>query len=139
MVQLHGISRKGDSELDGMNHRWHWPGSRWWHIDLHAHSPASGDFNRPNPHEKDGLGWVEAAARAKLDAIAITRAATCPVARSFAVTTRGHFTSPIGSPPRPSQSWRPGMVIARFAHPQHRRHHAELGARGKSSFTGPNP
>ena len=51
---------------------WSWPGSRWWRVDLHAHSSASRDFSRPNGGEPDWTAWVEAAARAGLDAIAIT-------------------------------------------------------------------
>ena len=53
-----------------MNHEW--PGSRWWRVDLHAHSPESGDFEQPTGQKRDWSGWVKAAARADLDAIAIT-------------------------------------------------------------------
>ena len=53
-----------------MNHEW--PGSRWWRVDLHAHSPESGDFEQPTGQQRDWSGWIKAAARADLDAIAIT-------------------------------------------------------------------
>lgn len=49
-----------------------WSGSRWWRVDLHAHSPASKDFRRENEDEKDWSGWVAAAVGAGLDAVAIT-------------------------------------------------------------------
>ena len=41
-------------------------------MDLHAHSPESGDFDQPTGQKRDWSGWVVAAARADLDAIAIT-------------------------------------------------------------------
>ena len=49
-----------------------WPGSRWWRVDLHAHSPESKDFRSESDGEKDWEGWITAAAEAGLDAIAIT-------------------------------------------------------------------
>ena len=56
-----------------MSTSWNWPGSRWWRIDLHTHSPASHDFkpeaDRTNP---DWPQWVEAVRDAGLDAAAIT-------------------------------------------------------------------
>lgn len=55
-----------------MNQEWDWPGSRWWRMDLHAHTPASGDFDRPGDERGNWPDWIEAAARANLDAIAIT-------------------------------------------------------------------
>ena len=58
--------------MDRLGTEWSWPGSRWWRVDLHAHSWASGDFSRPDGGEPDWTAWVEAAARAGLDAIAIT-------------------------------------------------------------------
>lgn len=58
--------------MDPMNLAWDWPGSRWWRVDLHAHSPASGDFRRDDPEHADWSRWVRAAAHAALDAIAIT-------------------------------------------------------------------
>ena len=55
-----------------MNQEWDWPGSRWWRVDLHARTPASGDFDRPGDERRNWPDWIEAAARAKLDAVAIT-------------------------------------------------------------------
>jgi len=56
-----------------MSTAWNWPGSRWWRIDLHTHSPASHDFkpeaDRTNP---DWPRWVKAVRDAGLDAAAIT-------------------------------------------------------------------
>ena len=49
-----------------------WPGSRWWRVDLHAHSPESKDFRRENDDGKDWSGWITAAVEACLDAVAIT-------------------------------------------------------------------
>lgn len=55
-----------------MDRNQEWPGSRWWRVDLHAHSPESLDFRREVAEEKDWPGWIAAAASAGLDAIAIT-------------------------------------------------------------------
>lgn len=55
-----------------MNPNREWPGSRWWRIDLHAHSPESSDFRRVSDDEKDWHGWITAAAEAGLDAVGIT-------------------------------------------------------------------
>ncbi len=56
-----------------MSASWDWPGSRWWRVDLHAHSPASYDFgteeDRATP---DWDCWLRAARDAGLQAIAIT-------------------------------------------------------------------
>ena len=60
-----------------MNATWESPGSRWWRVDLHAHTPASPDWDAA---EEDGdaadetpwLRWLEAARDAKLDAVAVT-------------------------------------------------------------------
>ncbi|MFN8526897.1 MAG: hypothetical protein U0821_27650 [Chloroflexota bacterium] len=52
---------------------WDWPGSRWWRVDLHAHSPASHDFKHdPAVAKPDWQGWVDAARAAGLHAIAVT-------------------------------------------------------------------
>ena len=56
-----------------MNSSWNWPGSRWWRVDLHSHSPASYDFgNEQDRQSPDWNQWVEAARNAGLDAIAVT-------------------------------------------------------------------
>ncbi len=56
-----------------MSTSWNWPGSRWWRVDLHTHSPASHDFkpetDRTTP---DWRRWVKAVRDAGLDAVAIT-------------------------------------------------------------------
>ena len=52
---------------------WNWPGSRWWRADLHAHSPASHDFEDQTVGSDDRWRrWVESARDAGLDAIAVT-------------------------------------------------------------------
>ena len=50
---------------------WDWPGSRWWRVDLHAHSPASHDFqgDRDNP---DWNQWVNSLRKRNIDAVAVT-------------------------------------------------------------------
>ncbi len=56
-----------------MNTPWDWPGSRWWRVDLHAHTPASYDFGTPADRaEPDWRRWTEAARDAGLQAVAIT-------------------------------------------------------------------
>ena len=56
-----------------MSAAWDWPGSRWWRVDIHAHSPASHDFgsqiDRDGP---DWVAWITAARDAGLHAVAIT-------------------------------------------------------------------
>ena len=56
-----------------MSASWNWPGSRWWRVDLHTHSPASYDF-KPDADRtaKDWAAWVSAAKSAGLDAVALT-------------------------------------------------------------------
>ena len=52
---------------------WKWPGSRWWRVDLHAHSPASHDFIDDGTSVADQpRRWIESARDAGLDAIAVT-------------------------------------------------------------------
>ena len=56
-----------------MSAPWDWPGSRWWRVDLHCHSPASHDFKRDQASSSpDWIGWVEAARDAGLHAVAVT-------------------------------------------------------------------
>ena len=53
--------------------QWNWPGSRWWRVDLHSHSPASHDFGSETDRaDPDWVAWITAARDAGLDAIAIT-------------------------------------------------------------------
>ena len=56
-----------------MSISWDWPGSRWWRVDLHTHTPASYDFkpeaDQANP---DWTQWVKAVRAAGLDAAAVT-------------------------------------------------------------------
>ena len=52
---------------------WNWPGSRWWRVDLHTHSPASHGFGRKQDRQSpDWSRWIEAAQNAELAAIAVT-------------------------------------------------------------------
>lgn len=56
-----------------MSADWAWPGSRWWRLDLHAHSPASVDFKPEADRDaKDWVAWTNAACDAGLHAIAVT-------------------------------------------------------------------
>ena len=56
-----------------MSASWSWPGSRWWRVDLHTHTPASHDF-KPEAERanRDWPKWVKAVRAAGLDAAAIT-------------------------------------------------------------------
>ena len=51
---------------------WDWPGSRWWRVDFHAHTPASYDFKPQSDGDPDWKGWIAAARDAGIQAIAIT-------------------------------------------------------------------
>ncbi len=56
-----------------MSSAWDWPGSRWWRVDLHAHSPASHDFKPDTDREPaDWARWVAAAKDAGLQAVGLT-------------------------------------------------------------------
>ena len=56
-----------------MDSVWKWPGSRWWRVDLHAHSPASHDFEPDGTSTADAARrWIESARDAGLHAIAVT-------------------------------------------------------------------
>lgn len=56
-----------------MRTSWEWPGSRWWRVDLHAHSPASYDYHPESERiAQDWNGWVQAASAALLQAVAVT-------------------------------------------------------------------
>ena len=56
-----------------MDSVWKWPGSKWWRVDLHAHSPASHDFKADGTSDADAARrWIESARDAGLDAIAVT-------------------------------------------------------------------
>ncbi len=56
-----------------MSVSWDWPGSRWWRVDLHTHSPASHDFGRPaERNAPDWEHWIAAVRGAGIQAVAIT-------------------------------------------------------------------
>lgn len=56
-----------------MSTQWDWPGSRWWRVDLHTHSPASHDFSPADDRQQpDWTRWVVAARDAGLHAVAVT-------------------------------------------------------------------
>ena len=56
-----------------MDSTWEWPGSRWWRVDLHAHTPASHDFKSDEASAGEwSRRWIESARAANLDAVAIT-------------------------------------------------------------------
>ena len=56
-----------------MSDTWESPGSRWWRVDLHAHSPKSYDFKGQLEENADAMRrWLESARDAGIDAIAVT-------------------------------------------------------------------
>ena len=56
-----------------VNPLWDWPGSRWWRVDFHAHSPKSYDFRcDSNGDSTYWRSWVTAARDAGIHAIATT-------------------------------------------------------------------
>ena len=56
-----------------MSTSWDWPGSRWWSVDLHAHSPVSYDFKgEADPKNPDWEKWVTTARDSGIQAIAVT-------------------------------------------------------------------
>ena len=56
-----------------MSDAWESPGSRWWRVDIHAHSPKSYDFKDQMEETADAMRqWLEAARDAGIDAIAVT-------------------------------------------------------------------
>ena len=56
-----------------MDSTWQWPGSRWWRVDLHAHSPASHDFQTDGTAAAEAARrWMESARDAGLHAVAVT-------------------------------------------------------------------
>ena len=56
-----------------MSDAWESPGSRWWRVDVHAHSPKSYDFKDQMEETADAMRqWLEAARDAGIDAIAVT-------------------------------------------------------------------
>ena len=56
-----------------MSETWESPGSRWWRVDLHAHSRKSHDFKDQQDENADALRrWLEAARDSGVDAIAVT-------------------------------------------------------------------
>ena len=56
-----------------MSPSWDWPGSRWWRVDLHAHSPESYDFKCDSGKDSlSWMSWVSAANDAGIHAIAVT-------------------------------------------------------------------
>lgn len=52
-----------------MTNAWPFPGSRWWKVDIHTHTPASRDYLQPGITAQD---WLQAAMAAELDCVAVT-------------------------------------------------------------------
>ena len=78
---------------------WQWPGSRWWRVDLHAHSPASYDFGSKDERARpDWEAWVAAARDAGLHAVAVTdhntAAGVAPLQQAAAVVERSPVLFP---------------------------------------------
>ena len=56
-----------------MSDTWESPGSRWWRVDVHCHSPKSYDFKDQLEENADVMRrWIEAARDSGVDAIAVT-------------------------------------------------------------------
>ena len=56
-----------------MSDSWESPGSRWWRVDLHAHSPKSYDFKGQLEENADAMRrWLEVARDGGIEAIAVT-------------------------------------------------------------------
>ena len=56
-----------------MSDNWASPGSRWWRVDLHAHSPKSYDFKGKLEENAEAMRrWLEAARDNGIQAIAVT-------------------------------------------------------------------
>lgn len=56
-----------------MSTYWDWPGSRWWRVDFHTHSPASHDFGSQSERDaQDWECWIKAVRDAEIQAVAIT-------------------------------------------------------------------
>ena len=56
-----------------MTDTWEYPGSRWWRVDLHAHTPKSYDFKGQLEKNVDVMRrWLEAARDGGIEAIAVT-------------------------------------------------------------------
>ena len=56
-----------------MSDTWESPGSRWWRVDLHGHSPESYDFKDQLEENADVMRqWIEAVRDAGVDAIGVT-------------------------------------------------------------------
>ena len=79
-----------------MSKSWDWPGSRWWRVDLHAHTPASHDFEtkavRENP---EWIRWVKAACAAGVDAIAVTDHNTAAGISELQKSAKGLTVAPV--------------------------------------------
>ena len=74
---------------------WDWPGSRWWRVDLHAHSPVSFDFEGSlDQDDQVWLRWITAARDAGIHAIAITDHNTAEAINHLQNTVRGNKDAP---------------------------------------------
>lgn len=65
------ISRQLRPDGVEVTESWKWPGSRWWRVDLHTHTPESHDFkdDRDNP---DWERWVRELRDRGIHAVAVT-------------------------------------------------------------------
>ena len=78
-----------------MQTSWDWPGSRWWRVDLHAHSPASFDFEGSlDQDDQVWLRWITSARDAGIHAIAITDHNTAEAIHGLQNAARGNKDAP---------------------------------------------
>ena len=79
-----------------MSPTWDWPGSRWWRVDFHAHSPESYDFRCDSDGvSPDWRSWVTAARDAGIHAIATTDHNTAEAVSSLQQATSDVQGAPV--------------------------------------------
>lgn len=76
-----------------------WPGSRWWRLDLHSHSPSSHDFGTAADRDAPNwTRWLEAARDARIDAIAVTDHNTSGAIQAIQAAAAGVTNAPVVFP-----------------------------------------
>lgn len=79
-----------------MSSEWEWPGSRWWRVDLHTHSPASSDFaTQEDLDAQKWERWISAAHTSSLHAAAVTDHNTAAGISELQRVTQGTEAPPV--------------------------------------------
>ena len=82
-----------------MSYTWESPGSRWWRLDLHGHTPKSYDFKDQLEENADVMRhWLEAARDAGIDAIGVTDHNTAEAVGPIQVATWTVDSAPVVFP-----------------------------------------